>query len=122
MPSPTLTALGSLTLTDDHVMSASTQATRPPHRHYRVPPGSGSRIRSDTHQVILEADLAAMPERIAEQPTGKQAPGPAVGPYTDHLAAHPGVLGISRCGSHRMGIADVFSDLDLWVFCADDTR
>lgn len=38
-----------------------------------------------------------------------------------HLTAHPEVVGIGRCGSYRQGTADTVSDLDLWVFCADDT-
>ncbi|MFD9872090.1 hypothetical protein ACFXI8_26365 [Streptomyces niveus] len=38
-----------------------------------------------------------------------------------HVEARTEVVGISRCGSYRMGIEDPLSDLDVWVFCTDET-
>lgn len=38
-----------------------------------------------------------------------------------HLTSLPAVRAIARCGSYRTGIQDHYSDLDIWVFCDDDT-
>jgi predicted nucleotidyltransferase len=38
-----------------------------------------------------------------------------------HLTAQPAVIAVCRCGSHRQGTVDAFSDLDIWVFCNDET-